>query len=161
LSMNRRYLRTVQILSYSHFVLSASTTYEPSDMRAACRNNAVPETLASSSPDCWPNFIPVPSAQTLPSGTVAPPATFFRSTILTASTSLTSSSSSLLKLSCSGVPSLGGINADNRWRWAKVVGDMVGVGYEDKSAFTDQVGFVGMPQESVSTIRVDFRRILD
>jgi len=45
-----------------------------------------------------------------------------------------------------------------------VAADIVGVGQEDKSAFTDQEGCVGMPQESVSISCVDLtdiRRILD
>lgn len=42
------------------------------------------------------------------------------------------------------------MRADSSWRCKSVADDMVGVGYEDSSVFTDQVGRTGMPQESVS-----------
>jgi small subunit ribosomal protein S34 len=131
----------------------------PFAVLAACCNKSWPS-MAGLPP--WSRFsivwlrgIPVPSAQILPSGTASCASTL---TSLTASTSLTSSSNSALSFSCFGVPSIGGKRAESSCSRRRVAADMLGFGYEDKRSCTDQVGFRGMPQESVSGSGTNFEK---
>jgi len=57
-----------------------------------------------------------------------------------------------VSFACSGEPSSGGIRALSVCRCFKVVGEIVGLGYEDKRSLTDQVGRIGIPSSSVSTL---------
>ena len=95
--------------------------------------------------------IPVPSAQILPFGIPFPSSTESVFTSLTASTSLTRSCISSVSFACSVEPSSGGIKALRVWRCFKVAGEIVGLGYEDKSSLTDHVGWTGIPCSSVLT----------